>query len=190
MTKFLTRTLEKIFFVLIYRRHVLFVRSGNMFITYAQMRNVWKQVGRLAHSVSPQALEELKQETKSIKIDRRLTGSNFIDEPLQQVTCAQTPPVQGHRAFYGSSSYTTSCHHSYRVMTRQEKNVSPAPRVHAAGVLWLLLDSADASFSAWESFYFSPSSLIAQRNFLMIFSFITCFSSWHKAACWIRRASE
>ncbi|XP_046690564.1 sorting nexin-13 isoform X4 [Silurus meridionalis] len=30
-------------------------------------------------------LEELKQETKAIKIDRRLTGSNFIDEPLQQV---------------------------------------------------------------------------------------------------------
>lgn len=43
--------------------------------------------GLYFHSFSlfPQTLEELKKETKPIKIDRRLTGSNFIDEPLQQV---------------------------------------------------------------------------------------------------------
>uniref|UniRef100_V9K7T7 Sorting nexin-13 n=1 Tax=Callorhinchus milii TaxID=7868 RepID=V9K7T7_CALMI len=33
----------------------------------------------------PKALEEIKRENGSIKIDRRLTGSNIIDEPLQQV---------------------------------------------------------------------------------------------------------
>ncbi|XP_066571654.1 sorting nexin-13 isoform X2 [Amia ocellicauda] len=33
----------------------------------------------------PKTLEEMKQEAKLIKIDRRLTGSNIIDEPLQQV---------------------------------------------------------------------------------------------------------
>ncbi|XP_028819141.1 sorting nexin-13 isoform X3 [Denticeps clupeoides] len=31
------------------------------------------------------ALDEMKLEVKAIKIDRRLTGSSFIDEPLQQV---------------------------------------------------------------------------------------------------------
>ncbi|XP_032901781.1 sorting nexin-13 isoform X2 [Amblyraja radiata] len=33
----------------------------------------------------PKALEEMKRETRQIKIDRRLTGSSIIDEPLQQV---------------------------------------------------------------------------------------------------------
>lgn len=33
----------------------------------------------------PQVSEEMKSESKPIKIDRRLTGSNIIDEPLQQV---------------------------------------------------------------------------------------------------------
>lgn len=32
-----------------------------------------------------QTLDEMKLESKPIKIDRRLTGSSFIDEPLQQV---------------------------------------------------------------------------------------------------------
>lgn len=32
-----------------------------------------------------QTLDEMKLEIKPIKIDRRLTGSSFIDEPLQQV---------------------------------------------------------------------------------------------------------
>lgn len=32
-----------------------------------------------------QTLDEMKLEMKPIKIDRRLTGSSFIDEPLQQV---------------------------------------------------------------------------------------------------------
>lgn len=32
-----------------------------------------------------QVLEEMKSESKPIKIDRRLTGSSIIDEPLQQV---------------------------------------------------------------------------------------------------------
>ncbi|XP_072561604.1 sorting nexin-13 isoform X2 [Paramormyrops kingsleyae] len=33
----------------------------------------------------PKTLDEMKLESKPIKIDRRLTGSSFIDEPLQQV---------------------------------------------------------------------------------------------------------
>ncbi|KAM9776372.1 sorting nexin-13 isoform 2-T2 [Syngnathus typhle] len=33
----------------------------------------------------PKTLDEMKLEMKPIKIDRRLTGSSFIDEPLQQV---------------------------------------------------------------------------------------------------------
>ncbi|XP_054420133.1 sorting nexin-13 isoform X1 [Pteronotus mesoamericanus] len=33
----------------------------------------------------PKCLEEMKQEARTIKIDRRLTGANIIDEPLQQV---------------------------------------------------------------------------------------------------------
>uniref|UniRef100_A0A8C3TMB6 Sorting nexin-13 n=1 Tax=Catharus ustulatus TaxID=91951 RepID=A0A8C3TMB6_CATUS len=33
----------------------------------------------------PKCIEEMKRETRPIKIDRRLTGANIIDEPLQQV---------------------------------------------------------------------------------------------------------
>ncbi|KAK1172935.1 sorting nexin-13 isoform X1 [Acipenser oxyrinchus oxyrinchus] len=33
----------------------------------------------------PKTLEEMKQESRQIKIDRRLTGASIIDEPLQQV---------------------------------------------------------------------------------------------------------
>ncbi|XP_040500155.1 sorting nexin-13 isoform X3 [Ursus maritimus] len=33
----------------------------------------------------PKCLEEMKREARTIKIDRRLTGANIIDEPLQQV---------------------------------------------------------------------------------------------------------
>ncbi|XP_041040398.1 sorting nexin-13 isoform X3 [Carcharodon carcharias] len=33
----------------------------------------------------PRAVEEMKRESRQIKIDRRLTGSSIIDEPLQQV---------------------------------------------------------------------------------------------------------
>ncbi|KAI5091922.1 sorting nexin-13 isoform X3 [Silurus meridionalis] len=54
--------------------------------------NSEKHLEKCEHSYLPptptgitKTLEELKQETKAIKIDRRLTGSNFIDEPLQQV---------------------------------------------------------------------------------------------------------
>ncbi|XP_060798608.1 sorting nexin-13 isoform X3 [Neoarius graeffei] len=54
--------------------------------------NSEKHLEKCEHSYLPptptgiaKTLEELKQETKPIKIDRRLTGSNFIDEPLQQV---------------------------------------------------------------------------------------------------------
>lgn len=36
--------------------------------------------------VSFQCLEEMKREARTIKIDRRLTGANIIDEPLQQVS--------------------------------------------------------------------------------------------------------
>ncbi|KAG9278953.1 sorting nexin-13 isoform X2 [Astyanax mexicanus] len=54
--------------------------------------NSEKHLEKCEHSYLPptptgiaKTLEELKQETKQIKIDRRLTGSNIIDEPLQQV---------------------------------------------------------------------------------------------------------
>ncbi|KAI4885844.1 hypothetical protein NFI96_012906 [Prochilodus magdalenae] len=40
---------------------------------------------RLKVEARIETLDELKQETKPIKIDRRLTGSNIIDEPMQQV---------------------------------------------------------------------------------------------------------
>lgn len=46
-------------------------------------------IGRLYLSPSLcllQTLDEMKLELKPIKIDRRLTGSSFIDEPLQQVS--------------------------------------------------------------------------------------------------------
>ena len=33
-----------------------------------------------------QCLEEMRREARTIKIDRRLTGANIIDEPLQQVS--------------------------------------------------------------------------------------------------------
>lgn len=36
--------------------------------------------------VSFKCLEEMKREARTIKIDRRLTGANIIDEPLQQVS--------------------------------------------------------------------------------------------------------
>uniref|UniRef100_A0A8B9RGF0 Sorting nexin 13 n=1 Tax=Astyanax mexicanus TaxID=7994 RepID=A0A8B9RGF0_ASTMX len=55
--------------------------------------NSEKHLEKCEHSYLPptptgiaKTLEELKQETKQIKIDRRLTGSNIIDEPLQQVS--------------------------------------------------------------------------------------------------------
>lgn len=34
-------------------------------------------------------MEEMKREARPIKIDRRLTGANIIDEPLQQVISNQ-----------------------------------------------------------------------------------------------------
>ncbi|KAK1785514.1 hypothetical protein P4O66_018872 [Electrophorus voltai] len=54
--------------------------------------NSEKHLEKCEHSYLPptptgivKTLDELKQETRVIKIDRRLTGSSFIDEPLQQV---------------------------------------------------------------------------------------------------------
>lgn len=43
---------------------------------------------RITISLSPlsQTLDEMRLEPKPIQIDRRLTGSNYIDEPLQQVS--------------------------------------------------------------------------------------------------------
>lgn len=40
-----------------------------------------------------QTLDEMKLEIKPIKIDRRLTGSSFIDEPLQQVCLSDFFPL-------------------------------------------------------------------------------------------------
>ncbi|XP_076865996.1 sorting nexin-13 isoform X2 [Brachyhypopomus gauderio] len=54
--------------------------------------NSEKHLEKCEHSYLPptatgiaKVLDELKQEMRPIKIDRRLTGSSFIDEPLQQV---------------------------------------------------------------------------------------------------------
>uniref|UniRef100_A0A8C2ILH9 Sorting nexin 13 n=1 Tax=Cyprinus carpio TaxID=7962 RepID=A0A8C2ILH9_CYPCA len=54
--------------------------------------NSEKHLERCEHSYLPstqaailKVLEEMKSESKPIKIDRRLTGSSIIDEPLQQV---------------------------------------------------------------------------------------------------------
>lgn len=46
-----------------------------------------------------QTLDEMKLEMKPIKIDRRLTGSSFIDEPLQQVCVCVCVTVKNRQCF-------------------------------------------------------------------------------------------
>ncbi|XP_021323915.1 sorting nexin-13 isoform X3 [Danio rerio] len=69
-----------------------FIGGGFVVLLLFGKTNSEKHLERCEHSyMLPtqtavlKVLEEMKSESKLIKIDRRLTGSNIIDEPLQQV---------------------------------------------------------------------------------------------------------
>uniref|UniRef100_A0A8C1E458 Sorting nexin 13 n=1 Tax=Cyprinus carpio carpio TaxID=630221 RepID=A0A8C1E458_CYPCA len=64
-----------------------FIGGGFVVLLLFGKINSEKHLERCEHSYLPstQVLEEMKTESKPIKIDRRLTGSSIIDEPLQQV---------------------------------------------------------------------------------------------------------
>ncbi|XP_051519395.1 sorting nexin-13-like isoform X3 [Myxocyprinus asiaticus] len=69
-----------------------FIGGGFVVLLLFGKTNSEKHLERCEHSYLPptqagimKVLEEMKCESKPIKIDRRLTGSNIIDEPLQQV---------------------------------------------------------------------------------------------------------
>ncbi|XP_031442360.1 sorting nexin-13 isoform X2 [Clupea harengus] len=71
---------------------VCFVGGGFAVTLLFGKTNSEKHLERCEHSYLPatptgiiKTLDEMKLEIKPIKIDRRLTGSSFIDEPLQQV---------------------------------------------------------------------------------------------------------
>ncbi|XP_056597434.1 sorting nexin-13 isoform X2 [Triplophysa dalaica] len=69
-----------------------FICGGFVVLLLFGKTNSEKHLERCEHSYLPstqtailKVSEEMKLESKPIKIDRRLTGSNIIDEPLQQV---------------------------------------------------------------------------------------------------------
>ncbi|XP_064146104.1 sorting nexin-13 isoform X4 [Loxodonta africana] len=69
-----------------------FVGGGFVVILLFGKTNSEKYLEQCEHSFLPptstgvpKCLEEMKREARTIKIDRRLTGANIIDEPLQQV---------------------------------------------------------------------------------------------------------
>ncbi|XP_051526921.1 sorting nexin-13 isoform X2 [Myxocyprinus asiaticus] len=69
-----------------------FIGGGFVVLLLFGKTNSEKHLERCEHSYLPptqtaimKVLEEMKSEPKTIKIDRRLTGSSIIDEPLQQV---------------------------------------------------------------------------------------------------------
>uniref|UniRef100_A0A8C2D4Q5 Sorting nexin 13 n=1 Tax=Cyprinus carpio TaxID=7962 RepID=A0A8C2D4Q5_CYPCA len=65
-----------------------FIGGGFVVLLLFGKINSEKHLERCEHSYLPSTqsvLEEMKSESKPIKIDRRLTGSSIIDEPLQQV---------------------------------------------------------------------------------------------------------
>ncbi|XP_058610489.1 sorting nexin-13 isoform X6 [Onychostoma macrolepis] len=69
-----------------------FIGGGFVVLLLFGKINSEKHLERCEHSYLPstqpailKVLEEMKSESKPIKIDRRLTGSSIIDEPLQQV---------------------------------------------------------------------------------------------------------
>uniref|UniRef100_A0A9J8B4U2 Sorting nexin 13 n=1 Tax=Cyprinus carpio carpio TaxID=630221 RepID=A0A9J8B4U2_CYPCA len=69
-----------------------FIGGGFVVLLLFGKINSEKHLERCEHSYLPstqaailKVLEEMKTESKPIKIDRRLTGSSIIDEPLQQV---------------------------------------------------------------------------------------------------------
>ncbi|XP_076157290.1 sorting nexin-13 isoform X4 [Alosa pseudoharengus] len=71
---------------------VCFVGGGFAVTLLFGKTNSEKHLERCEHSYLPatltgilKTLDEMKMEIKPIKIDRRLTGSSYIDEPLQQV---------------------------------------------------------------------------------------------------------
>ncbi|KAM4631391.1 sorting nexin-13 isoform 1-T1 [Polymixia lowei] len=81
-------------FAIFYLAFYIFCFIGGGFVVtllYGKI-NSEKHLEKCEHSYLPPAqtgilktLDEMKLELKPIKIDRRLTGSSFIDEPLQQV---------------------------------------------------------------------------------------------------------
>uniref|UniRef100_A0A7N5ZWS6 Sorting nexin 13 n=1 Tax=Anabas testudineus TaxID=64144 RepID=A0A7N5ZWS6_ANATE len=81
-------------FAIFYLAFYIFCFIGGGFavtLLYGKI-NSEKHLEKCEHSYLPptqigilKTLEEMKLEMKPIKIDRRLTGSSFIDEPLQQV---------------------------------------------------------------------------------------------------------
>uniref|UniRef100_A0A8C4HHU4 Sorting nexin 13 n=1 Tax=Dicentrarchus labrax TaxID=13489 RepID=A0A8C4HHU4_DICLA len=81
-------------FAIFYLAFYIFCFIGGGFavtLLYGKI-NSEKHLEKCEHSYLPptqigilKTLDEMKLELKSIKIDRRLTGSSFIDEPLQQV---------------------------------------------------------------------------------------------------------
>ncbi|XP_066483508.1 sorting nexin-13 isoform X2 [Tiliqua scincoides] len=79
-----------IFYLAIYI--LCFVGGGFVVTLLFGKTNSEKYLEQCEHSFLPptsfgiaQCIEEMKQESKPIKIDRRLTGAYIIDEPLQQV---------------------------------------------------------------------------------------------------------
>lgn len=60
-----------------------------------------------------QVLEEMKSESKPIKIDRRLTGSSIIDEPMQQVPSTKpngqmnATAESAHSCVWGTCGFST-----------------------------------------------------------------------------------
>ncbi|XP_016314765.1 sorting nexin-13-like isoform X6 [Sinocyclocheilus anshuiensis] len=69
-----------------------FIGGGFVVLLLFGKINSEKHLERCEHSYLPstqtailKVLEEIKSESRPIKIDRRLTGSSIIDEPLQQV---------------------------------------------------------------------------------------------------------
>ncbi|XP_051791509.1 sorting nexin-13 [Erpetoichthys calabaricus] len=68
-----------------------FIGGGFVVTLLFGKTNSEKYLEKCEHSFLPatsagisKTLEEMKQESKPIKIDRRLTGASIIDEPLQQ----------------------------------------------------------------------------------------------------------
>ncbi|MEQ2285718.1 sorting nexin 13, partial [Ameca splendens] len=81
-------------FAIFYLAFYIFCFIGGGFavtLLYGKI-NSEKHLEKCEHSYLPptqigiqKTLDDMKLEVKPIKIDRRLTGSSFIDEPLQQV---------------------------------------------------------------------------------------------------------
>ncbi|XP_073677613.1 sorting nexin-13-like, partial [Garra rufa] len=81
-----------------------FIGGGFVVLLLFGKINSEKHLERCEHSYLPstqtsvlKVSEEMKSESKPIKIDRRLTGSSIIDEPLQQMSLSQTVKLSLHK---------------------------------------------------------------------------------------------